>query len=188
MASNQPSEQRHRIILIVGAVVAVLVACAAQAWFLLPYIAVLMSAVGFLHTRPGYLAQPRHRIYDWVFLGYMLLIALNRTRPATGHSGFEFVVNIAEHVLFGCAICLLLRSYASLLWPVLGSVALVMLAVLAFNLIGIANELYQNTTTGRALWSLNADSLKDIAANAGGSMAFVLLALPWRSSPPPGRL
>ncbi len=143
-------------------------------FFLLAYVAVFHVSVEFLNSRKGYTARPEHRRYNTVFVGFVLFIVLNRGRGFRFDEQVEYILNLVEHGMFALVICLNLLCYLEL-WGKWSHRTRMLAVVIAFNVIGVANEVFQNAMNERALLIMEADGMKDIAVNAVGSLIFLLV-------------
>ena len=141
---------------------------------LLYYTAVFVGSVEFLNQREAFKKLPNFKLLNLVFIAFLTFIILNRSRHIRLSVYTEGVVNILEHGFFALIICLKLLVYFHLFSNY--SIRLkAFLVALAFNLIGLVNEIFQNWLNHRALFSFIEDARKDLLINCLGSILFLIL-------------
>lgn len=145
--------------------------------YLLPYAITLGTVLLVLYRSVRYREHPQRHLFDRIFLAYLWTIIVIRCRPFRGSGPVEQVLNIYEHIGFAMVIGLLVHLLFVLLsgWPhrkalIAGSIA--------FNLLGIVNELFQDAIGGDVLQGFDIDAWKDLAMNAVGSALLVLFLRP----------
>lgn len=142
---------------------------------LIYYWSALMLLVSFLHTRDGY--KPYRNVSNLFFLVYIYFITWVRTRPYKFSAETAFWINNAEHMIFALVVCLVVSLYLTVVFSVRASFGRMLLyTVIAFNLIGVFNEYFQNMINHRALAILTPDSKKDLLMNVAGTFIFAVLA------------
>lgn len=159
---------------------AVLVILLTGHFYILPYALVLGAVLLISRRVSGYREHPLRGTYDLLFLGYLWMVVLVRCRPFRWSSGVELALNIAEHIGFALVIGLMAYLVFLLLfrWPARRSL---IAGLLAFNALGIGNEVFQDAMGGDVFQGFDADAWKDIGMNAVGSIVlFALLYRPTR--------
>lgn len=143
--------------------------------YLLVYVAVFFAGIEFLNSRKGYTRSPVHRRYNAIFMLFILFIVLNRSITFYFSDGFEDALNLLEHGLFAVVMCLTLLCFLQLFgrWSHRSRMIIVLLA---FNLIGLLNEVFQNGMNDRQLLVFEADARKDMAVNLIASAIFFVVA------------
>lgn len=80
-------------------------------------------------------------------------------------------------MIFALLVCLIVALYLTVVFSVRASFGRMLLyTAIAFNLIGFANECFQNMINHRALAILTPDSQKDLLMNIAGTFIFTMLA------------
>ncbi|MEO7311556.1 MAG: hypothetical protein ABIX01_14225 [Chitinophagaceae bacterium] len=137
------------------------------------YWGALAVTVSYLNSRKQYLREP----YKWFnagFLFYLILVVWERTRHYQFSPFSELMINDLEHVLFAIMICFIsTRVLKFSPFNVRSFPLRLLLGILIFNSIGFINEWFQNTLNDRSLFTLIADSQKDIRMNLLGSALFL---------------
>jgi hypothetical protein len=136
------------------------------------YAAVMMGSIEFLNHRKAYLNLPNFKLFNAIFMGYLALIIVNRSRHIKFGLYTEGSLNIAEHGFFALVICLKLWVYFHLFSNYSPRLKAVLVA-LAFNLIGVINEIFQNQLNHRALFEFIEDARKDMTVNVLGTFLFL---------------
>lgn len=159
----------HRLRSILLWLAAVLVVVLTGHWYVLPYAIALAGMLLVLHRSAAYRLHPARPIYDLIFIGYLWMVVLVRCRPFRWSTPAEAALNMAEHIGFAVVIGLMayLVFHLLLRWPARKAL---LAAILAFNVLGVGNEFFQNRMNGRPSFSLDGDARKDIAMNAVGSV------------------
>ncbi len=144
---------------------------------LLWYVGIMQLSLEILNTRKLYLQHP-YKIYNLIFWSYDLVL-LERLRKSHFSPPTEWLLNCAEHVVFGVIICLKIYIYAAVFTKAntLARWKRTALAFVLFNIIGLINEIFQNLLAHRNLFVLIEDSIKDLWMNFLGASVFVLAAL-----------
>jgi hypothetical protein len=143
---------------------------------LLYYAAVMIGSIEFLNQQKSFRNSPNHKLLNAVFISYLVLIILNRTRHFKCDNFTEGVINIGEHSFFALVICLKLLVYLHLFSNFSFRLKAIF-TFLFFNLIGLINEIFQNQLNHRSLLLFIEDARKDMIINALGSILFLSLAL-----------
>lgn len=156
---------------------AVLVVLLTGHFYILPYAAALGLLLLLLPRSTGYRTHSQRAQYDLLFVAYLWLVVAVRCRPFRWSPGVEFALNLLEHVAFAMVIGLMAYLILQLVFG-LPMRRAILLGLLAFNLLGIGNELFQDWMGGDPLGVFDTDAWKDIGANAVGS--FLLLGSRWR--------
>ncbi len=141
--------------------------------YLMIYVVVFHASVEFLNSRKAYQSPQDHRRYNFIFVAFVVFIVLNRARAFRFDEQVEYMLNLIEHGSFALVICLNLLCYMALL-GIWSDRTRMLAVVVAFNVIGVANEVFQNEMNDRSLWLFEPDALKDIVVNAIGSLIFLL--------------
>ena len=140
------------------------------------YIAVMHLSLEILNSRSKYLSR-RFKIYNSIFWCYELVL-LKRLRTSYFSEQTEFLINCAEHILFGVIICLKIYIYTVVFSKrKITLTKRAIITVLIFNIIGLINEIFQNYISNRSLFIFIEESIKDIKMNLGGSFIFLLFLL-----------
>lgn len=139
------------------------------------YWAALIIIVSYLNSHTSFL-QERFRLFNALFLMYLLFVVWERTRHYQFSPWAELQINNSEHILFGIIIC----SIASLVlklppFTIHSFYTRLLLSIFLFNCIGFINEWFQNWLYGRPVFLLIPDSLKDLRMNVWGTAIFVLV-------------
>jgi hypothetical protein len=138
------------------------------------YAAVMMGSIEFLNYQKTYRNLPNYWVFNAIFIGYLALIVVNRSRHIKFGLYTEGSLNIAEHGFFALVICLKLWVYFHLFSSYSPRFKAVLVA-LAFNLIGVINEIFQNQLNHRALFEFIEDARKDMVVNGLGACLFLIL-------------
>jgi hypothetical protein len=147
-------------------------------YFLLSYNGVMYVLIEFLNQKTNYLNQKNYRIINALFIGYQLLITINRTRTIKLGENTEGAINILEHIFFALIICLLINQLLLFFKKItLNKRQEPLLVFTIFNTIGVFNEFFQNIISHRELFVFTPDSVKDIGINLIGSLIFVAYSL-----------
>jgi hypothetical protein len=141
---------------------------------LLYYAAVMVASIEFLNSRKAFKDLPNYRIFNLIFVSYLVFIILNRSRNVKFSVYTEGSLNIAEHSFFALIICSKLLLYLHLFSKFSFKLKAIF-AFIAFNLIGFLNEIFQNQLNHRALFEFIEDARKDMIVNGLGSLLFLIL-------------
>ncbi len=140
-------------------------------WTLMPYWTAMTVSLEVLNRHKSYLAQANFRLYNWFFVGYLILVVGDRTRIFRVNDAVEWGFNSLMHILFGLIVCFkisqYLRIFDSKIKHRLFWIALV------FNVLGVFNEVLQNWMSHRDMFVFIPDSLKDMAMNVVGTLVFI---------------
>lgn len=147
---------------------------------LLYYWVVLLLIAVFMYTRPQF--KNRHNSFLKIFmLLYVAFITWERTRHYKFAPTPELIINDAEHILFAWLICLIIFNLLALKRsPALTFAKKLIITVIAFNVVGVLNEFFQNTIGHRPLFVMIPDSVKDIIMNVYGAVLFAGVCLLYR--------
>ena len=142
---------------------------------ILYYFFVLFISLEYLNQNEKYNSIYNYRLLNAIFVSYAVFICIERGRPTQFYPFIEIIINSIEHLLFGFVICLKIAVYYSILKNKISLKGneLIRIAV-TFNIIGFANEFFQNWYKHQSLWQLNIDSRKDILMNIFGTLIFIL--------------
>lgn len=142
-----------------------------KTWTLLPYWLAMTVSLEVLNRNKAYLRQTNYTLYNWFFVGYLILVVADRTRRFHLNETFEWCFNSLMHILFGLIVCFKMSQY----WTVFGgqSKHRLLYIALAFNILGVFNEVLQNWMSHRALFVFIPDSLKDMGMNIVGTLVFL---------------
>lgn len=133
---------------------------------------ITVTILNFLHGYKKYAAMA-----NTFFFCYIAFITWERTRPYKFLHSAEYMLNNAEHILFALIVCLLAALFIQvLLLPAASFIKTLLLSVIVFNVIGIANEYFQNIIIHRSFAILTDDSQKDLLMNILGTALFIVLA------------
>lgn len=142
-----------------------------KTWTLLPYWTAMTVSLEVLNRHKAYLRQANYTLYNWFFVGYLILVVADRTRQFHLNETFEWGFNSLMHILFGLIVCFKMSQY----WVVLGrqSKHRLLYIAMSFNALGVFNEVLQNWMGHRALFVFIPDSLKDMVMNVVGTLVFL---------------
>jgi VanZ family protein len=142
-----------------------------KAWILMPYWSAMMLSLEILNHQKQYLTQPNFRVYNWFFIGYLVLVVVDKTRKIHLNEVFEWSFNSMMHILFGLIVCFKISQYLRVFNAQIKNRTLSI--ALIFNVIGVLNEFMQNIMNGRQVFELIADSRKDLMMNVVGTLVFM---------------
>lgn len=166
-----------RLLMLASAVVPLL----SGRYYLWTYLFILALSTELLNAAYAYRKLPGHARFTLFFALFMLFITVHRSW-AMWTGWLATAMNLLEHVLFALTICLNLWCWMKVIAPRVRRSVLV--AVVPFNLVGIANEVFQDLLNERPLFAWKGDAAKDLAVNAMGSVLFpVLVGRSDRKSP-----
>ena len=137
------------------------------------YIGTMHLSLEVLNQQATYLIHP-YRLSNFIFWAYELVL-LERLREVFFSDNVEWLLNCAEHFSFAIVICLKVYIYTA----VFASRSLLnrwwrgAIAVIVFNVIGLFNEVFQNTLAHRIAFVFIPDSLKDLKMNLLGTAVFM---------------
>jgi hypothetical protein len=141
------------------------------------YIAVMHLSLEILNSRHLYL-QHQYKLYNFIFWAYSLVL-LERLRTSHLSETTEWVINCAEHLFFGIIICIKVYIYTTVFSKASKATRWkrAMIAFALFNIIGLFNEVFQNSLGNRSLFVFIPDSIKDIKMNLLGAAVFMMAVL-----------
>lgn len=169
METIQKNIQRLLFFLLFAAVIVIKVP------ILLVYGALFYLSFEFLNRNQKYLKLKDHNTYNWFFLSFFVFIVLVRAKIFDVDQGVAFHLNSLEHVGFAAIVCLTLVLYLNILTNVkTGSFKVLGCIFLAFNLIGLVNEYFQNFFQQKPVFLLQPNDIKDLVVNLIGSGVYVL--------------
>ena len=143
---------------------------------LLYYYPVMFISLEYLNSNKQYISAYNYKLLNALFVGYVLLICIDRSRPYKFYDGIEIIINSFEHLLFGFIICIKMAVYYSIFQNKLTLQKNERLGiVIVFNIFGFLNEFFQNWYKHQSQWHLNFDSRKDILMNIIGTLLFYFL-------------
>ncbi len=149
-----------------------------KSYFLLAYNGVMYVLIEILNSKKVYLNQTNYKITNALFIGYQLLITINRTRNVKFGENTEGAINILGHIFFALVVCLLISQLLLFFKKInLNKHQEALFVFSIFNAIGVFNEFFQNIISHRALFIFTPDSMKDIGINLIGSLIFVVYSL-----------
>ena len=141
------------------------------------YIGAMQVSLEILNKRPLYL-QHSYKVYNFIFWIYSLVL-LERLRSTYFSETTEWIINCAEHLFFGIIICIKVYIYTAVFtnhtkrtrWH------RALISFLLFNIIGLFNEVFQNSLGNRSLFVFIPDSIKDMEMNLLGAAVFMMAVL-----------
>lgn len=138
------------------------------------YIVTMHLSLEILNSRKRYL-QEQYKIYNFIFCCYSLVL-LERLRSTHLSASAEWMINCGEHILFGIVICIKAYIYTAVFTSVTQASRWKrgIIAFSLFNLIGLFNEIFQNSLCKRSLLIFIPDSIKDMQVNLFGAGIFML--------------
>ena len=147
--------------------------CYTKSWYLLIYWSALLVSMEILNRNINYISQLNYQIYNLVFIAYLTLIVMDRTRFFKFGETLEWTINSAMHVMFALVVCFKISQYFFIFK--LKNKQYIFYIALIFNVLGIFNEFMQNAICHRELFVLIADAQKDILMNFLGTLCFIAL-------------
>ena len=135
-----------------------------------------------LNSNAKYLKMPSYKIYNWLFISFVVFVVLVRADLFGFSDTIAFHINTAEHLYFSGVMCLMLLIYMQLFN--LASNNLLMRLTVVFvilNLLGLINEFFQNLFQERPFFSIEGNDIKDMIVNLVGSSLFVIISLLYKS-------
>ena len=141
------------------------------------YIGAMHLSLEILNHNSTYFTHP-YRLYNFIFWAYELVL-LERLRKIFFTDSVEWILNCAEHFSFAIIICLKVYIYTAVFTGryLLNRWWRGVIALTIFNIIGIFNEVFQNTLAHRATFVFNPDSIKDLKMNLLGTGVFMSTVL-----------
>jgi hypothetical protein len=141
---------------------------------LLYYAIVMVASIEFLNSQKVFKNLPNYTIFNVIFITYLVFIIINRSRHFKFGAYTEGTLNIAEHGFFALIICSKLLLYFHLFSKYSFKLKAIF-AFIAFNLIGLINEIFQNKLNHRPLFLFIEDARKDMIVNGLGSLLFLII-------------
>jgi len=141
------------------------------------YLAAMHLSLELLNRQSQY-RQQSYKLYNCLFVLYEGVL-LARVRSFYFNNNTEWLINCAEHLLFGIIICVMIYIYTALFSRsyYLSRLQRALIAFTVFNLVGVFNEIFQNELARRARFIFIPDSIKDIRVNLIGAFVFALVVL-----------
>lgn len=141
------------------------------------YIAAMLCSLEILNRQSVYL-QHRYKLYNFISWAYSLVL-LERLRTTHFSATTEWMINCAEHLFFGIIICIKVYIYTAVFTKHTKHTRWnrALISFLLFNIIGLFNEVFQNSLGNRSLFVFIPDSIKDIQMNFTGAVVFMLAVL-----------
>ncbi|MEO8769488.1 MAG: hypothetical protein ABI402_05370 [Ferruginibacter sp.] len=138
------------------------------------YIFAMHASLEILNRRKLYF-QHVYKFYNFISWAYGLVL-LERLRVSHFSESTEWLINCAEHLLFGIIICINVYIYTTVFTKTntLTRWHRGFIAFTIFNFIGLFNEIFQNSMNNRNLFVLIPDSIKDIEMNLLGATVFLI--------------
>ncbi len=137
------------------------------------YIAAMHLSIEVLNLQATYFTHP-YKLYNFIFWAYELVL-LERLRKVFFTDTIEWLLNCAEHFSFAIVICLKVYIYTAVFTGryLLNRWWIGAIAVIVFNIIGLFNEVFQNTLAHRSAFVFIPDSIKDLKMNLLGTGVFI---------------
>lgn len=140
------------------------------------YVIVFYFSFEWLNTHKRYLEIPYKVFYNIIIVAFLAYILVVRSGVLSVSDSVIFHLNTLEHVSFAIVICLHLSIYLRIFGQQpSGAAAQLLLVVVLFNGIGLANEFFQNYFNGAQISPLAPNSLKDLVANLLGTAIYAAL-------------
>lgn len=140
-------------------------------WSLMPYWSAMILSLEILNRHERYRSQRFLGLYNWIFVGYLILVVTDRTRRFHVALSIEWTFNSVMHILFGLVVCFKISQYLTV-FDIKINKRLLYIALI-FNVIGILNEFLQNVMSQRETFVLIPDAQKDLVMNVIGTMVFM---------------
>lgn len=148
---------------------------------LLLYEIVFFASYEYLNSNKNYLQLQLHCYYNWFFLFFLGFIILVRADLFNFSDEIAYHLNSVEHLFFSFLICLLLSVYITLFTVFANHKVVKLLFIfIAFNLIGLLNEYFQNYFQDSEVFLLKENDSKDMVINLLGSILFIIFASVFR--------
>lgn len=142
-----------------------------KGWTIMPYWSAMTVSLEVLNRLKTYRNQPNYTLYNWFFIGYLVLVVVDRTRTFHVNDTIEWCFNSLMHILFGLIVCFKISQYMIIFdWKIKNRTLSI---ALAFNVLGVFNEILQNAMSSRALFVFIPDSQKDMVMNVVGTLVFI---------------
>lgn len=131
----------------------------------------------WLNAHKRYLTIPYKVFYNIIIVAFLAYILVVRSGVLSVSDSVIFHLNTLEHVSFAIVICLHLSIYFRVFGQQpSGALTQLLLVVVLFNVIGLANEFFQNYFNGAQVLPLTPNSYKDLVANLLGTGIYAGLA------------
>jgi hypothetical protein len=144
-----------------------------QAWSLLIYWSAMLISIEVLNHSTSFIQDAHYRKYNLLFISYLVLVVVDRTRKVTFGETPDYWFNCFMHFAFGVMVCLKVKQYLRIFN--FQSPYNLLYIFLIFNVVGVLNEVMQNALCHRALFIFITDSQKDVCMNMLGSLGFVAM-------------
>lgn len=149
-----------------------------QFYLLLIYELFFYLSFEYLNSNPSYLKLKFHKVYNNLFLFFLLFIVLVRSKLFTFSEAVHYHLNSLEHLYFALIICLIISIYIQIFqFPLKTRFQKLLFIFIAFNSIGFLNEFFQNFFLQTPIFILNTTDIKDLIINVVGSTIFILIAM-----------
>jgi hypothetical protein len=154
------------------------------------YLLVLLVSVEILNRKQVYLSNSPGR-WNAFYLFYVIFITLERGRGHFYNYVFRYFpendfyfsktvetgINMFEHFMFAIMVCSQLYFFIQMQkWWKPSPLQAGLTVMVLFNIIGLANESFQNLWSQRAFFDMQADARKDLLMNLCGSLVFLLIS------------
>lgn len=155
-------------------------------WTILPYWSAMTVSLEVLNRHKTYRNQPNYTLYNWFFIGYLVLVVMDRTRTFHVNYTMEWCFNSLIHILFGLIVCFKISQYVLIFdWKLKDRILYI---AFIFNILGVFNEVLQNAMGSRALFVFIPDAQKDMVMNVVGTLVFIGLEYLLKRAPSVKRL
>ncbi len=144
-----------------------------QHWSLLPYWSTMVVSLEILNRQKTYIAQRYHPFFNVLFVAYLIMVVVDRSRTYKVHFRIEWCINSMMHILFAMIVCFKISQYLTV-FAIKTKYRNLYIALL-FNILGVLNEFLQNAMCNRALFILIPDAQKDLVMNIVGTGAFLMM-------------
>ncbi len=114
------------------------------------------------------------KFFSYFFVPFVLFV---RSEFFQFSKPLNYVLNTLEHLFFSLFVCFFMNFIVFSFNKSLLFTKRAFFVVIAFNFIGLLNELFQNYFQNKALFLLNHYSLNDIIVNLIGSVIFVIILI-----------
>ena len=145
-------------------------------YVLLVYGLLFYLSYEYLNNNKKYLEIRNHTIYNWLFPGFIMFVILVRSKWFFISESIDYHLNTVEHLFFASVVCLTLRIYFQIFNVLTSTIKSLLLVFIVFNLIGLANEYFQNFFQHTPILLLEEGDVKDIYVNLAGSVLYLVIA------------
>jgi hypothetical protein len=142
-------------------------------WSLLPYWLAMVVSLEILNRQKNYLAQRYYRIFNTLFVGYLISVVVDRSRIFRLRYRWEWCINSGMHILFALIVCFKISQYM-MVFNIKTKHRNLYIALI-FNILGLLNEFLQNAMCQRDILFLIPDAQKDLVMNMIGTVAFLMI-------------